>query len=51
MTQLLVKYLDEDQGMVHLEYPAYTRLVMHQQQVGTDVMVMKKDANVSILVI
>ncbi len=46
MTQLLVEYLDE-----HLEYPADTRLVIHQQQVGTDVMVMKKDANVSILVI
>ncbi len=29
MTWRLVKYLGNDKGMVHLEYPADTRLAMH----------------------
>ena len=29
MTWRLVKYLGDDQGMVHLEHPADTRLAMH----------------------
>ena len=29
MTSLLVKYLGDDKGMVHLEYCADTRLAMH----------------------
>ncbi len=32
MTQRLVKYLGDDQGMVHLEHLADTRLTMHAQQ-------------------
>ncbi len=36
MTLRLVKYLGDDQGMVHLEHPADTCLAMHTQQVDTE---------------